>query len=164
VPDTTAARDELATVAAPDPEEHSVVREIERPTIARNLTAFELRGLLGGWGLDCSDEQGLVQSVEFVLNALGIKYEPSAWVAEGAKADFRIGQVAILVRLTEGRPAQVRLLRELERFAASEVIDQVLVVGSRVPVNRIRDLIIEGLDRVWIERKSARPPAGLEAT
>lgn len=164
MPDAIAARDELATVAAPEPDEHSVVREIARPIIARAPTALELRGLLGGWRLDCSDEQWLVQGVEFILGVLGIAYEPSAWVAQGAKADFRVGQVAILVRLAEGRLAQVRLLRELGKFTVSRDIDQVLVVGSPAPISRIRDLMILGLDRVWIERKSARPPAGLGAT
>ena len=80
-------------------------------------------------------EVDLLAMVAQAFCARGLSYEHEARIGNGCRIDYRIGDVGVEIK--NGKPNRKALLAQLQRYAACECIQSLVVVSwQRVPLPR----------------------------
>jgi len=97
---------------------------IVNPTLA---DAERLIALISSARLDLSTEGAVQRGLARLLREERVPYEAEVVLAPSDRIDFVIGRVGIEVKIGQSRRA---ILRQLERYAASDRVDAILLVSS----------------------------------
>lgn len=92
-------------------------------------TAAALADLLNGYAFRRVNERQLQDGIEVVLEAEGYEFGREVRLAPGDHIDFLVGPVGVEVKI-DGPAGDVE--RQLTRYAASDRVEQLLLVTTKV--------------------------------
>lgn len=96
-------------------------------------------------------EKSVQRQIADVLTAAALDFEDEVRLAKGDIIDFVVGRVGIEVKVAGSRRA---ILRQLERYAESDRIDSLILVGSIAmglpPLINGKPATIVSIGRAWL--------------
>ena len=89
--------------------------------------ADRLIRLIGSARVDLSTEAAAQRGLARLFESEGLPYEAEVTLSAADRIDFLLGRVGVEVKI--GQPRR-QILRQLERYAGSERLDELLLVSS----------------------------------
>lgn len=98
-----------------------------------------------------SYEQQLHQLVQQALTAANLPWQHEVLIGRGCRVDYLIGSVALEIK--KGKPEKKALLRQLQRYAGCEGVQELIVVCPYTlhlpPMLMDKPLYTLALQRLW---------------